>query len=269
VGAPALCETRLRMDAAHTLHLDAHRQHPLAESIPAAEDIQRQVALWSARLPPAEVIGTLADPLDTRTEVKCLGENRAGNFFTDILLEHYRAQADLAVVHMGSLRGDRVYPAGDFTDQDLLEFYPFDNIPNIVRLTAPQLKEVLEHGMSSLPVPTGIFLTYGGLRVQADATRPGEVLEDGRIIKHGERIVRAEINGQAIDFRDKRRVFRVLCDSYMAAGGAGYQTMPGCQVLQRANTGANAILREALRRHSPISVPLDGRLRITGLPRSN
>ncbi|GAB4521189.1 MAG: bifunctional metallophosphatase/5'-nucleotidase [Anaerolineales bacterium] len=258
VGAPALSETRLEIRPRQPARLAFHRQHPLGGDIPSQPAIEAEIKGWV--LPPAETIGQLGDALDTRTEIKCVGENRAGNFFTDTLLAHFAGQADFGLVHMGSLRGDRIYPAGDFTENDLLEFYPFDNEPVIVRLNAPQLKQVLEHGMSTLPVPTGIFLTFSGLRVRADTSRPGEILQGDRIVVPGERIVAAEANGQAIDFQDEHRVFRVLCDSYMASGGSGYLPMRTAEVLYRVPEGANHILRERFRRHSPVHVPLDGRL---------
>lgn len=258
VGAPALSETRLAVTPGQAAKLVSHQQHPLDERIPPQPAIQAEIDRWA--LPPAKVLGQLGDALDTRTEVKCVGENRAGNFFTDALMAFYAGQADLALIHMGSLRGDRVYPTGAFTEADLLEFYPFNNRPVIVQMTAPQLKQVLEHGMSTLPVPTGIFLTYSGLRVLADTSRPAEVLQDGRVLFPGERIVSAKLDGQEIDFGDARRTFRVLCDDYIAAGGNGYLTMRQAKVLYRSSEGAQRALRATLERHHPLRVPLDGRL---------
>ncbi len=260
VGAPALCETRLRRGADDALHLEAHLRHPLDECVPAEARIQAQVDSWTARLPAAEIVGRLADPLDTRTAVKCTGENRAGNFFTNALMHCFAGQADIALVHMGTLRGDRVYPPGDFTTHDLQEFHPFDNPPALLEVTAPQLKQVLEHGVSALPYPTGVFLSPAGLRVWVDVRRPAQRRDGGSAAVPGERIVRALFRGEEIDFRDPRRTFRLACDGYMAAGGAGYGVLRSARRLQRPPYGANRLLRDYLAQHSPARVPLEGRI---------
>jgi len=259
VGAPSLCETRLHRGTGGGLHLEAHLRHPLDARLRGETRIRAAVESWTARLPTAEVIGHLSDPLDTRTAVKCRGENRAGNFFTDFLMHAFAGQAEIALVHMGTLRGDRVYPPGAFTTHDLQEFHPFDNPPALLEINAPQLKQVLEHGVSALPYPTGIFLSFSGLRVWVDVRRRAQRLNSGAPVP-GARIVRAVFNGEEIDFRDPRRTFRLACDGYMASGGAGYSMLRSARRLQRVSGGANRILRAYLSGHSPVRVPLEGRI---------
>ncbi len=265
VGAPALCETRLRMDTGHKTHLEAHQRHLLLPDIPPDPEIQAQIEAWSLRLPPTQVIGTLSTPLDTRTEVKCTRENRAGNFFNEALMQALNEEADIALVHMGTLRGDRVYPAGAFTNHDLLEFHPFNNPPILLEINAPQLKQVLERGLSALPHPTGLFLSVKGLEIWADIRRQPQRLNHNSIAIPGERVLRATWQGEEIDFNDPQRTFRVACDGYIGAGGAGYLALKNARRIRRLPYGANAILQTYLQNHSPVHVPLTGNMHLEGI----
>jgi 5'-nucleotidase len=222
------------------------------------------VEKWRKRLPPERVLGQLLAPLDTRSKIKGGGESAAGNFFTNAMLAYFSNQADLAFVHMGTLRGDRIYPAGNFTNHDLSEYHPFDNTPMLMEITAPQLKIILERGVRELPVTVGAFLSLAGLRVVIDPTRRAQTVDPThpRILFPGKRVLRAEFRGQAIDFSDEQRTFNIVTDGYMGRGGAGYFTLKEAKNIRQASVGASDVLKWYLEKFSPIDPSPNGRISI-------
>jgi 5'-nucleotidase len=237
---------------------------PLDASFPDDPFVTAELAKWNAKLPPVQVLGHILTPLDTRTEVKNLGESTAGNFYADAALTFFADEAELSFVHMGTLRGDRIYGPGDFTNHDLSEYHPFDNAPTLMELTAPQLKLMLENGVSHLPFASGIFLSQAGLKVTVDPSQPAQVIDPDhpRVVSPGQRIVRAEYQGQPIDFTDEARRFRVVMDGYIGRGGAGYFFTQAGRNIRQADMVGSEVVTWYLRHYSPITPKIEGRITI-------
>lgn len=266
VGNSSIGRSVLQVEPGNAARLRAYALHPLGEEIPGNAAIEAEVEQWEGQLPPERVLGHLQDALDTRSEVKGSGENRAGNFFADALLAYFAEQVDLAFVHMGTLRGDRLYGPGVFTNHDLSEYHPFDNPPILMEITAPQLKFILERGVSALPTPVGTFLSHAGLKVWVDLNQPAQQIDPNHphLLHPGSRIVRAEFNGATIDFSDEQRTFRIVCDGYMGRGGSGYFILKHAANIRVYEYGASQALTWYLRLFSPVAVPLGGRIIIQG-----
>ncbi len=257
---------RLELEAlpGKKLQLRNYRLIPLDDGFADDPATAAIVEKWRKKLPPERVLGQLLTPLDTRSKIKGGGESAAGNFFTNAMLAYFGNQADLAFVHMGTLRGDRIYPAGNFTNHDLSEYHPFDNPPMLMEITAPQLKIILERGVRELPVTVGAFLSLAGLRVVIDPTRRAQTVDPHhpRILFSGERVLRAEFRGKAIDFSDEQRTFNIVTDGYMGRGGAGYFTLKEAKNIRQASVGAFDVLKWYLEKFSPIDPSPNGRISI-------
>ncbi|OQY43738.1 MAG: hypothetical protein B6242_14100 [Anaerolineaceae bacterium 4572_78] len=229
-----------------------------------APDITAEIKKWDSMLPPSEVLGQLHDALDSRSEIKAGGESRAANFFTNALTTYFGSKIDIAFVHTGTLRGDRIFSPGDFTNYDLIEFYPFNMPPTFMEITAPQLKIMLERGVSALLHPVGIFLSYTGLKITADISRQPQILNPARnsVITHGQRIIQAEHRGQSIDFEDEQLTFKVAMDDYIGRGGAGYFITKHGKNIQHLDVCMGDILEWYLKKHSPIKIDIEGKIKI-------
>ena len=245
-------------------HLRDYRLVPLDDDFADDPSTAAIVEKWRQKLPPERVLGQLISPLDTRSKTKGSGESAAGNFFTDAMLAYFGDQADLAFVHMGTLRGDRIYPAGNFTNHDLSEYHPFDNTPMLMEITAPQLKIILERGARELPFTVGAFLSLAGLRVVIDPNRQAQKVDPNhpRILVPGQRVLRAEFRGKALDFSDARRAFKIATDGYMGRGGAGYFTLKEAKNIRQASVSASDALKWYLANFGPIDPSPDGRIEI-------
>ena len=71
-----------------------------------------------------------------------------GNFVADSL--RWRFGTDIALVNGGTLRGDRIFPAGAVSEKLLTELLPFANTVDIVTLTGAQLRRVMELSASDI-----------------------------------------------------------------------------------------------------------------------
>lgn len=209
-----------------------YRLIPLDSTIEHEPAIDAKLKAWQAKLPAEEILGYLSAPIHTRQEIKGAGESTAGNFYVDALLAFVRAnvhsEADLAFAHMGTLRGDRVYEAGMFTNHDLNEYHPSPNPPILRELNAPQIKTILEWGVSALSEALGSFVPQAGLTVTIDLTRPAQTLDlkNQLILSPGQRVVHAEFQGESLDWINEERTFTVVLDGYMGMGGAGFYSIP-------------------------------------------
>ncbi len=261
-GTQTMGRIHLSLNQSERSQLRNYTLVPLDASVPNDPALQPELAYWEAQLPPTEVLGQLRTPLNTRSEIKGSGESAAGNFFTDAMRAYFKDEIDIAMVHMGTLRGDRIYGAGDFTNHDLRDYHPFDNRPILMDLSAPQLKFLLERGVSALPTPVGTFLSQSGLQVIADLSQPAQVIELTRaqLIRPGQRIIAATYQGQIIDFSNESQTFRICMDSYMGEGGAGYYITQTGQNIRQLEVSILDILQWYLKHYSPVYVNIENRL---------
>ncbi len=252
----------LEISAGKKVRLADYRLVALDDSFADDPAIAAEIDRWRAKLPPERVLGQIAVPIDTRSQVKGAGESAAGNFFTDAMRAYFADAVDLAFVHMGTLRGDRIYPAGNFTNHDLSEYHPFDNHPMLMEISAPQLKTILERGASALPYTVGTFLSQAGLKVVIDPSRPPQKIDPHhpRILSPGERIIRAEFRGEPVDFSDESRTFRIVTDGYMGRGGAGYFVLKNAKNIRKADVSGSTVLKWYLENFSPVNPAPTGRI---------
>ncbi|MBM4295337.1 MAG: bifunctional metallophosphatase/5'-nucleotidase, partial [Deltaproteobacteria bacterium] len=132
-------------------------------------------------------------------------ETNLGNLIADVIRETTGAQAAItnaggirASIHQGQVKAKEIYTA-----------LPFDNYLLAVSLTGRQLKEALEHGVSSLEEPSGRFPQVSGLSFTYS-----------RIAPAGSRVKEVLILGQPLELE---REYTVATNDFLAAGGDGYK----------------------------------------------
>lgn len=126
---------------------------------------------------------------------------------------------------------------GDISRLDIENSLRFNNDLVLVTVTASQLVEVLEHGLSTVApgAAPGAFPQVGGLRFEYDASQQAQVL-DGvtfEVKTPGQRVRKAVIvdaAGEVVDtvvdngalVGDAARAFRMVLLGFHATGGDGY-----------------------------------------------
>src|SRR5262249_22669371 len=107
-------------------------------------------------------IATLGAPLDSRTDCVRMRECAIGNFVADALRK--AAEAEIAIINGGSIRGNRLYAAGSkLTKRDVLDELPFGNKTVLTLAPGKAILSALENGFSRLGAPSGRFSQISGL----------------------------------------------------------------------------------------------------------
>ncbi|RLE07267.1 hypothetical protein DRJ00_08440, partial [Candidatus Aerophobetes bacterium] len=225
----------------------------------------------------SQVIGESTLNLDARKDVVRCRESNIGNLIADSWLEWF-TDADVALVSGGSIRGDKIYPAGKITYLTVNEILAFRNEVIKVEMSGADLKQVLEVSASALRVKgdgcqelyrtaSGGFLQVGGLKITIDLTKPPfcAVYSDqniSKIINPGSRIVNVEIyqNGIWIP-QDLSTTYTVLVNAWTAGGGDGHYIFLKEDISKEHTTMFTTdILSNYIQHHIKISPQIEKRI---------
>lgn len=89
-----------------------------------------------------EVLGTFAVPLDGRFASIRTSETNLGNWVCDAILA--ALGADFVLLNSGTLRSDRLHPAGEFTLRDLMNVLPMMDSLTVISVTGASMSIFLE-----------------------------------------------------------------------------------------------------------------------------
>lgn len=162
-----------------------------------------------------------------------------------------RHGAGIALLNGGAIRA--ALPGGTISRGDLLSVLPFGDRLVLREYDGARLLAALEHGVSGGNGRGPRLLHVAGLRYAVDPSRPA-----------GSRVLKAEIADGRGAFRplDPRQRYRVILTDYLAGGGDGFAMLREGRPLPSPDPVDADILEARIRRHSPLPMPLAGRIRI-------
>ena len=198
-------------------------------------DVMRIAAEYEDKLNTSleKALGYFENPVDTRKKFQRTRETPVGNFVADSL--RWRFGTDIALVNGGTLRGERIFPAGAISEKLLTELLPFRNTIDIVTLTGAQLRRIMELSASALVtedeehdpafrVPDGGFLQVSGLKVVYDPKEKPTLFDaGGRVDSWGGRLKRLSVlkDGEWREVEDSGTYTAAVCD-WLSKGGDRY-----------------------------------------------
>jgi 5'-nucleotidase len=152
------------------------------------------------------VVATSRVPLDADSRRLRASETNLGDVIADAMRQH--TGADISILNSGSIRGDRVYPAGPITRRMLIEIHPFSNV--ICKLSVPGrvVLQALNNGVSKLPASAGQFPQVSGLTMRVTPNAPV-----------GSRVSDVRVGGQPLD---PEKTYSLAIPDYMLTGGDQY-----------------------------------------------
>ncbi|PZM10323.1 bifunctional metallophosphatase/5'-nucleotidase [Rhizobium tubonense] len=197
-----------------------------------------------------KVIGASEGPIEGAREVCRVQECSMGNLVADAMLDHTKNQGiAIAIQNGGGLRAS--IGAGNVTMGDVLTVLPFQNTVATFQLTGADVLAAIENGLSQIEAGAGRFPQVSGMKFSFDKTKPP-----------GSRVVSAEVKeGDGYVLLDPKKVYGVVSNNYMRAGGDGYSVF--------ASNGKNAydfgpdleqVVADYLAAHNPYKPYLDGRV---------
>jgi 2',3'-cyclic-nucleotide 2'-phosphodiesterase (5'-nucleotidase family) len=171
-----------------------------------------------------------ADPCGNSEGRTC--ESLEGNLTTDAMRE--ATGADFAVTNSGGLRANLTCLADGVDNLGLpckdgdefiirvngaVSMLPFGNITVVVDVSGPQLKSILENGVSQ--IGGGRFIQVSGLRIQYNPALAAGSRITGAWVFDGTTV------GAPIDFTAPAGTYSVAMNDFMAVGGDGYPNFTG------------------------------------------
>ncbi|ABS60494.1 bifunctional UDP-sugar hydrolase/5'-nucleotidase [Fervidobacterium nodosum] len=149
------------------------------------------------------VIGTTEILLDgERANVRSKTTNLA-NLIADSMI--WKTGADVALTNGGGIRAS--IKQGNITIRDVLTVLPFGNTLYVLEMKGSDLIKVFEYA-ATVPNGQGAFLQVAGATWKSESGKLTEVLVGGKPI-------------------DPEKVYKVVTNDYMAAGGDGYSMLKG------------------------------------------
>ncbi len=193
-------------------------------------------------------VGTSAVDLDGVAVRIRAAETNLGDLFTDAMRAD--AGADVALTNAGSIRGDRVYPAGPLTRRTLVAIHPLGNTVCTLAVPGRVILRALESGMSRLPTSAGQFSQVSGMTFTVDTSAPA-----------GSRIRNATIGGQPLE---PNKTYKLAVPDYILKGGDNYDMFAGEKVLVGPEAGDLVVeaLEKYIRAKGTISPRVEGRITI-------
>jgi 5'-nucleotidase / UDP-sugar diphosphatase len=193
------------------------------------------------------IVATSRVPLDADTTRLRAGETNLGDLFADAMRAD--SKADITIVNSGSIRGDRLFPAGPLTRRTLIEMHPFNNAICTVRIPGRVVLAALNSGVSKLPGTAGQFPQVSGLTMRVTLSAPA-----------GNRVSDVRVGGQPLDL-DK--TYSVAISEYMLRGGDEYGMFIDAPI--EIGPEAGGLMETALEQYiadKEISPGTDGRITI-------
>ena len=223
---------------------------PVTADIPDDPRAAEVVATYETRLGVEMdvVLGEIAVPLDAEAVRLRASEQPIGNLVADMMRD--RVDADVAIVNSGSIRGDRVYPAGPVRRRALVAVHPFGNVICKIEITGSVLLQALNSGVSRMPAASGRFPQVSGLTLTVNLGAPA-----------GNRVRDVKVHGEPLD-PGKR--YTVAIPDFLLKGGDGYSMFVGTDALIDPESGDLLVtaLEDYIVANTPLSPRVEGRITV-------
>jgi 5'-nucleotidase/UDP-sugar diphosphatase len=165
-------------------------------------------------------------------------ETPAGNLITDAMREYFNA--DIAVHNSAGIRAN--IPAGVVTYRTVYNVDIFGNTAVTGLYTGAQVREMLEvsiNGHHAIFQLSGVKMVY---------TKQKPI---------GQRVLSITVNGQPLD---TVKVYKVVTNSYLAAGSGEYGIFTRGQDLEDSFLPLRDVMAAYIKRHSPVDARIEGRI---------
>lgn len=191
---------------------------------------------------------TIPAELDTRRQFLRTTQAPFSNLLADAL--RTAAHAEIGLVNVGAIRGNRLYNAGTtLTRLDIANELPYRSRISVLRLSGKDLIEALENGLSQIEEAEGRFPGVSGMQVTYRPDAPA-----------GKRVLKVLINGKPLE-NDK--LYKLASTDYLTNGGDGYTSLKNGIAVSLASLAsplASDIFIDHLTTASNLSFKVDNRL---------
>jgi 5'-nucleotidase / UDP-sugar diphosphatase len=221
---------------------------PVTSDVPDDPETAAVVKSFDDKLGPElkVVVGETTVPLDAVSVRLRASEMAIGNMIADAI----RAETgtEIALMNSGSIRGDRIYPAGPITRETIIAMHPFGNVITTVEIPGQVLLDALNVGVAKLPGSAGQFPQVSGLTMTVDPSAPV-----------GRRVRDVKVGSQPLDLT---KTYTMALPDYVLKGGDEYTMFSRLKVIVSPETGPTIVsaVEKYLVAHKPIAPKVEGRI---------
>lgn len=225
---------------------------PINKDVPEDSLLAAKVATMYAGLKSKyperfEIIGEAATLIDN--EGLFTGESMIGDFAADIARQAVQAHAFFNT--SSSFRA--AIPPGPISRETYLTALPYNNQIVTVQMTGKQLLEVLT--LSARNLGSDSFSQISGIRYELDSRT--KTVAKVQILRNP---LQPEAGYQPLDLQ---AIYLVAGSSYLALVAGGYKDIFAAgQALTKTDYEINKLVTDYIHSHSPVSIKLDGRVKI-------
>jgi 5'-nucleotidase len=223
---------------------------PVTNALPDEPRTAAVVASFERRLGADmdTVVGTSRVALDARDLQIRASETNLSDLFADAM--RASANTDVALLNAGSIRGNRLYPAGPLTRRTILTMYPFESTICKIAVPGRVILQALNNGVAKLPATSGGFPAVSGLTMTVD-----------RSARAGNRVRDVRVGGQPLD---PDRTYTLALPDFVLNGGDNYTMFAGRRVLVSPEAGSLlvSVVEKFVADHREIAPQTDGRIRL-------
>eukprot|EP00918_Siedleckia_nematoides_P005763 GHVU01012665.1.p1 GENE.GHVU01012665.1~~GHVU01012665.1.p1 ORF type:complete len:662 (-),score=158.75 GHVU01012665.1:335-2320(-) len=192
------------------------------------------------------VIGYMDVPLETRFCEIRTKETNLGNWICDIL--RVVTKADLSVMNGGTVRSDRLFPAGVMKVRDLLSMLPMPEAMVVIDIPGAKILEMLENSVCMWPGREGRFLQVSGIHFSfKGSNEPGQ-----RVIHQSVMICRKGQWGPL----DLEQSYVLATKKYLWEGRDGFDCFQKCKCIMNEDDAGN--LPTMVRNHFSLAAMANG-----------
>jgi 5'-nucleotidase len=223
---------------------------PVTDAIPDEPAAAAVIAEYESKISTEldKPVGRTVVALDATSLANRTRETNLGNFIADAFRQ--ATSADFALLNGGSVRANKIYPAGPLSKRDTLEILPFENPVVKIEITGAVLRAALENGVSQVieTSESGRFPHLSGLQFEFDGRNP-----------LGRRVVKLTVNGQPLD---EKKTYTLAVTNYVAGGGDGYAMLKTAKLLIKPESAQidSTILANAITAAGEIAPKMEGRV---------
>jgi len=185
----------------------------------------------------SQPVGEALVKLDGDRELVRSRETNLANLVTDSMRS--KTGAEIAFYNGGGIRAN--IEAGPITYRDILTVLPFGNTLVLLDMTGAQIMEILNHAATVKPGASGILHASGLTWTNKKGIPENVMVGDAPI--------------------ELERMYKVVTNSYLAAGGEGYTMFKDAPQYDTGFTDASA-LREYIMKAGKVAPKVEGRLTI-------
>lgn len=227
---------------------------PVNTCISSDDNIEKDVNLLTKKVEDMaySIIGVLKTSAETSKNHSDNKLNTAGALVVNAIKSKF-PEVEAVMINTGSIRTS--LNAGNITYGEIIEFFPFDNVVEIVDLNGKQIKSILETSAQGISNGEKHFLQTLGIEYTINSSMPAQILskQGDKILKEGNRISDIKIGGKPVL---NNKYYTIATNDFIKAGGDSFTQFKKVKSSIKTECHIQDLIIEYIKNNSPLSLEI-------------